>query len=167
MVYIPADANFRPTLTSHFRSTLPSAATMESTLQHSHAVPSATAGAMQPIPGSPPSDDELPKGDGSGWTAEQERIVMGPYEYMIQHPGKDIRKQLIQAFNAWLRVPEDRLTIIAKAITMLHNASLLYVFLILKRYRLKDGAGLTTSRTRRCFAAASPSRIACLAWHRR
>lgn len=67
------------------------------------------------------------KGDGSGWTAAQDHIVLQPYEYMVQKPGKDIRRALILAFNAWLEVPNDRLEIISKAITMLHNASLLYV----------------------------------------
>lgn len=44
---------------------------------------------------------------------------------MVNHPGKDIRKQLISAFNAWLRVPEASLKIITKVVGMLHTASLL------------------------------------------
>ena len=44
---------------------------------------------------------------------------------MVNHPGKDIRKQLISAFNAWLRVPETSLKIITKVVGMLHTASLL------------------------------------------
>lgn len=50
---------------------------------------------------------------------------MGPYEYMHQHPGKDVRTQLIQAFNSWLQVPPASLAIISKVVTMLHTASLL------------------------------------------
>lgn len=59
------------------------------------------------------------------WPQEKEKILLGPYEYMLDHPGKDIRKQLIAAFNAWLQVPEGSLAIITKVIGMLHTASLL------------------------------------------
>ena len=59
------------------------------------------------------------------WSEEKERILMGPYDYMYDHPGKDIRKQLIAAFNAWLHVPEESLKIITKVVGMLHTASLL------------------------------------------
>lgn len=59
------------------------------------------------------------------WTDEKEQILLGPYEYLVQQPGKDIRKQMIAAFNAWLKVPEDSLAIITKVVTMLHTASLL------------------------------------------
>lgn len=53
--------------------------------------------------------------------------MIGPYEYMHQHPGKDVRRQLIQAFDSWLQVPPDSLAIISKVVTMLHTASLLCV----------------------------------------
>ena len=62
------------------------------------------------------------------WSLEKEKIVCGPYEYMEQHPGKDIRKQLITSFNAWLMVPKQSLEIITKVVGMLHTASLLCVF---------------------------------------
>ena len=61
------------------------------------------------------------------WTPDKEKIVLGPYDYMYDRPGKDIRKQLMTAFNLWLKVPDDRLAIISKVIAMLHTASLLYV----------------------------------------
>ena len=63
--------------------------------------------------------------NGSTWSQEKERIVMGPYEYMENHPGKDIRKQFIAAFNAWLQVPKASLAIITRVVGMLHTASLL------------------------------------------
>jgi geranylgeranyl diphosphate synthase type 3 len=44
---------------------------------------------------------------------------------MHEHPGKDVRRQLIQAFNSWLQVPAESLVIITKVVTMLHTASLL------------------------------------------
>ncbi|KAE8352742.1 isoprenoid synthase domain-containing protein [Aspergillus coremiiformis] len=59
------------------------------------------------------------------WSQENEKIVLGPYDYMLQHPGKDIRRQLINAFNSWLKVPPESLTIITKVVAMLHTASLL------------------------------------------
>lgn len=79
---------------------------------------------------SPPGPDPLPFGDDAvqgkkTWSQEKEKILLGPYEYMLNQPGKDIRKQLIAAFNAWLQVPEESLAIITKVITMLHTASLL------------------------------------------
>jgi geranylgeranyl diphosphate synthase type 3 len=61
----------------------------------------------------------------SSWSAEKEKILQGPYEYLISQPGKGIRAQLISAFNAWLEVPPDSLAIITKVVGMLHTASLL------------------------------------------
>lgn len=63
--------------------------------------------------------------NGTTWSQEKERIVMGPYEYLFHSPGKDIRKQLIEAFNAWLKVPPESLAIITDVVGMLHTASLL------------------------------------------
>ncbi|KAF7125557.1 hypothetical protein CNMCM5793_001817 [Aspergillus hiratsukae] len=59
------------------------------------------------------------------WSQENEKILLGPYDYMQQHPGKDIRRQLITAFNVWLQVPPESLEIITKVVGMLHTASLL------------------------------------------
>lgn len=59
------------------------------------------------------------------WSSEKERILLGPYEYMFGHPGKDVRSEMIAAFNVWLRVPDKSLVIISKVISMLHTASLL------------------------------------------
>jgi hypothetical protein len=67
-------------------------------------------------------DEKIPT-----WTAEKERILLGPFDYLYGHPGKDIRSQLIAAFNCWLKVPEESLTIITKVVGMLHTASLLFV----------------------------------------
>ncbi|KAJ3500802.1 hypothetical protein NM208_g17066 [Fusarium decemcellulare] len=59
------------------------------------------------------------------WTAEKEQVVRGPYDYVISHPGKDFRAQLIGAFNAWLDVPQQSLEIITRVVGMLHESSLL------------------------------------------
>lgn len=61
----------------------------------------------------------------SSWSDSKEQILMGPYEYLFAQPGKDIRAQLIAAFNEWLQVPFTSLEIITKVVGMLHTASLL------------------------------------------
>ena len=81
----------------------------------------------------PPIGQDPPKsmnvgtrtGDGTTWTEDKEKILLGPYDYMFNQPGKDIRTQLIAAFNAWLKVPAESLAIITKVVGMLHTASLL------------------------------------------
>ncbi|KAJ7362174.1 Geranylgeranyl pyrophosphate synthase [Desmophyllum pertusum] len=55
----------------------------------------------------------------------QEKILLEPYSYILQVPGKQVREKLIQAFNFWLRIPEDKLQVIAEVVKMLHNSSLL------------------------------------------
>lgn len=86
-----------------------------------------TATASSP-PGADPSrttGNDVKHVNGSTWSAEKDKILYGPYDYMFNHPGKDIRKQLIAAFNSWLKVPEESLQVITKAVGMLHTASLL------------------------------------------
>lgn len=61
----------------------------------------------------------------SSWSQDKEKILFGPYEYLFAHPGKDIRAQLIGAFNEWLDVPASSLEVITKVVGMLHTASLL------------------------------------------
>ena len=85
---------------------------------HTTAMPSG------PDPPRPIRNGVLPV-DGMTWSAEKEKILLGPYDYMVDHPGKDIRKKLIAAFDVWLKVPEESLVIITKVIGMLHTASLL------------------------------------------
>jgi len=74
-----------------------------------------------------PSADVAHRISGQSWSAEKEKILLGPFDYMYDKPGKNIRKQLIAAFNAFLRVPEESLMIITEVVGMLHTASLLYV----------------------------------------
>lgn len=77
-------------------------------------------------PNTPGSIESVAKHiQGTKWSSDKERIVLGPFDYMYDHPGKNIRKQLIAAFNAWLRVPEESLDIITRVVGMLHTASLL------------------------------------------
>ncbi|RIA98732.1 geranylgeranyl pyrophosphate synthase [Glomus cerebriforme] len=53
------------------------------------------------------------------------KILLEPYNYLLDHPGKEIRSKLIDAFDHWLNVPKDKLAIITKVVEMLHTASLL------------------------------------------
>lgn len=69
--------------------------------------------------------DDLIYQDRATWTKENDKILMGPFDYIDGQPGKDIRSQLIASFNAWLRVPGESLAVITKVVGMLHNASLL------------------------------------------
>lgn len=68
---------------------------------------------------------DLVSGMSTGWTTEKENILKGPFDYLESHPGKDIRTQLITAFNKWLEVPSSSLRIITGVVTMLHTSSLL------------------------------------------
>ncbi|KAL6073468.1 Geranylgeranyl pyrophosphate synthase [Balamuthia mandrillaris] len=52
-------------------------------------------------------------------------ILMEPFQYLLQVPGKDIRSKLINAFNLWLQIPEPSLEQIKTIVSMLHNSSLL------------------------------------------
>ncbi|KAL2912608.1 hypothetical protein HK105_207916 [Polyrhizophydium stewartii] len=52
-------------------------------------------------------------------------IVLEPFEYLVQHPGQEIRNLLIQGFRQWLHVPDDKLETIKQIVAMLHTASLL------------------------------------------
>lgn len=61
------------------------------------------------------------------WSQEKDKIVLGPHDYLSHRAGKDMRKQLIAAFDRWLHIPPESIGIITKVITMLHNASLLLV----------------------------------------
>jgi len=95
---------------------------------YSHSYP--TSSPMSPQPPDPLKGvgDDLIYRQHSTWTDEKERILMGPFDYLYGHPGKDIRSQLIAAFNKWLRVPPERLEVITRVVGMLHTASLLYAF---------------------------------------
>lgn len=53
------------------------------------------------------------------------QVLLEPYDYICQIPGKQIRTKLAAAFDSWLNIPSDKLKIIGEATQMLHNASLL------------------------------------------
>lgn len=103
---------------------------MLDTHQQSSAPAAAVKTATSNGPPPPPNpdryrDDNLDFGPARSWTDEKESVVRGPYDYVISHPGKDFRAQLIGAFNTWLEVPPQSLEIITKVVGMLHESSLL------------------------------------------
>ncbi|KAJ6217053.1 hypothetical protein RDWZM_008210 [Blomia tropicalis] len=56
---------------------------------------------------------------------EDDKKLLEPYHYILQCTGKQFRTKLIQAFNHWLQIPDDKLQIISNIVEMLHNSSLL------------------------------------------
>ncbi|XP_029200954.2 geranylgeranyl pyrophosphate synthase-like isoform X4 [Acropora millepora] len=69
------------------------------------------------------TSDVLPSN--SSACSTQEKILMEPYNYILQVPGKQVREKLIHAFNFWLTIPGEKLNVIADVVKMLHNSSLL------------------------------------------
>ncbi|KAI0757515.1 terpenoid synthase [Daedaleopsis nitida] len=59
------------------------------------------------------------------WSDAKESALLEPFTHIYSVPGKEIRGQMIEAFNVWLSVPEDKLKVISKVVSMLHTASLL------------------------------------------
>ncbi|CAI6340962.1 unnamed protein product [Periconia digitata] len=108
-------------LQPHQQTSVPPAAAMDPSQQPTDTTP------QEPPP---PTTTEtlgadLVYGHTTRWTDDKERILLGPYDYLLGHPGKDIRSQCIAAFNKWLKVPQDRLQVITRVVGMLHTASLL------------------------------------------
>ncbi|KAG0726583.1 Geranylgeranyl pyrophosphate synthase [Chionoecetes opilio] len=56
---------------------------------------------------------------------KQDQALLQPFIYVLQVPGKMFRGKLAQAFNYWMKIPEDKMLAISDIIQMLHNASLL------------------------------------------
>jgi hypothetical protein len=54
-----------------------------------------------------------------------QKVLLRPYQYLASRPGKEMRSQMIDAFNIWLKVPEEKIGVIHKVIGMLHTSSLL------------------------------------------
>jgi geranylgeranyl diphosphate synthase type 3 len=117
-------------LSAHIRQ---SASSQPYAMAHTQSTASLEASTEYPTPISPASEhtkdvgEDLIYGNGAAWTEQKERILLGPYDYLYGHPGKDIRSQCIAAFNLWLKVPPERLETITRVVGMLHTASLLCV----------------------------------------
>ncbi|KAI0628363.1 terpenoid synthase [Trametes polyzona] len=74
---------------------------------------------------SAPLDVQQILAEADSWSEENEAALLEPFTHIYSVPGKEIRGQMIAAFNAWLNVPADKLAIISKVVSMLHTASLL------------------------------------------
>jgi geranylgeranyl diphosphate synthase type 3 len=59
------------------------------------------------------------------WTKSNETALLEPFKYTNSHPGKDIRRKLIDGFNIWLNVPAEKLRLITNIVNILHTASLM------------------------------------------
>ena len=62
-----------------------------------------------------------------GIIADPRQTVNGPLSYLLGKPGKNVRTELLRAFNFWLQVDEASFQTVDRVISLLHNASLLYV----------------------------------------
>ena len=83
------------------------------------------------------------------WSQEKEDVLLEPYAYLHAKPGKDMRKIMIDGFNEWFRIPEEKIIIITQTVEMLHNASLLYVLVVRQWtdvYRIDDVEDSATLR---------------------
>ncbi|KAI1295135.1 isoprenoid synthase domain-containing protein [Xylaria venustula] len=79
----------------------------------------------QPSESAKSTKDDMELNNGWAWSAHKEKIILSPYEYIASEPGKEFRTLLLNAFNAWLEVPQESLAIITKVVRMLHTSSLL------------------------------------------
>lgn len=59
--------------------------------------------------------------------AGQQRLLLEPYAYMCEMPGKNVRRRMVDAFQLWLHTPEHAVAEIKTIVDELHNASLLCV----------------------------------------
>ena len=51
----------------------------------------------------------------------QERLLLEPFAYLMQFPGKDVRVKLLHAFNVWLQVDETKVREIGKCFYFTYN----------------------------------------------
>jgi geranylgeranyl diphosphate synthase type 3 len=58
-------------------------------------------------------------------TTNMEDIILAPFNHIAQVKGKEIRSQLIDSFNIWMKMPQEQLDIVKNVTGKLHNASLL------------------------------------------
>ncbi|KOC63014.1 Geranylgeranyl pyrophosphate synthase [Habropoda laboriosa] len=58
---------------------------------------------------------------------EEDEILLEPFSYILQVPGKQIRAKLAHAFNYWLKIPQDKLRAVGDIIQLLHTSSLLTI----------------------------------------
>ena len=72
----------------------------------------------------------MANGAASGESPQMQRhevddLLLEPFRYLQQAPGKNVRGQLIDAFQIWLDIPTDAVEVTKRVVEFLHNASLL------------------------------------------
>jgi len=55
----------------------------------------------------------------------QDTLLLEPYSHIVSMPGKNIRGKLIEGFNLWMKVSNEKIAVVEEIVQMLHNASLL------------------------------------------
>ncbi|GMF01351.1 hypothetical protein B5S31_g4207 [[Candida] boidinii] len=59
------------------------------------------------------------------WSNDYEILLRGPFNYLAENPGKNLRSVLIESFNQILNVPLDKVHEIEKIVDFLHISSLM------------------------------------------
>lgn len=62
----------------------------------------------------------------TGRLSRASQALLEPFTFITSNPGKEFRSRLIDAFNAWLKVPAEKVQVISKLVNMLHAASLMW-----------------------------------------
>ena len=57
--------------------------------------------------------------------------LLESYYYLLNVPGKSIRSILINIFQKWLHIPEEKLVIIRDIVKSLHTSSLMYFIYVI------------------------------------
>ncbi|KAI8321782.1 geranylgeranyl pyrophosphate synthase [Martensiomyces pterosporus] len=58
-------------------------------------------------------------------SSSMEKILLAPFDYLSQVPGKELRTVMINAFNSWLKLDRLQLDVISNIVRKLHTASLM------------------------------------------
>eukprot|EP01116_Phalansterium_solitarium_P015444 TRINITY_DN3412_c0_g1_i1.p1 TRINITY_DN3412_c0_g1~~TRINITY_DN3412_c0_g1_i1.p1 ORF type:complete len:323 (+),score=103.54 TRINITY_DN3412_c0_g1_i1:93-1061(+) len=61
----------------------------------------------------------------SDLSEEDKKVLLDPFKYLTEIPGKGVRALLVKGFQKWLQIDRNHLESVAKIVEMLHNASLL------------------------------------------
>lgn len=59
------------------------------------------------------------------WSDDDEHAIMAPYDHIASKPGKNFRSKLIDIFNLIYQLPKEQISLVARLVEILHNASLL------------------------------------------
>uniref|UniRef100_A0A5S6QUZ7 RRM domain-containing protein n=1 Tax=Trichuris muris TaxID=70415 RepID=A0A5S6QUZ7_TRIMR len=70
-------------------------------------------------------NDRVEMADESSYVNGYEEELVAPYLYVSELPAKQVRNRLIEAFNFWLQVPDEKVRSICEVVNTLHNASLM------------------------------------------